>query len=433
MAVKLYIPKGKNVLMARYTVSINNKIVCDTRIRLQSDLTKQEIKQFKPKKQVFEVGTTSLGSEARKSIIQLDKQTKAYLDKVKDLTNKAKLNGLPVEYIRTIPKVARDGIKIKTNSSGRNLNQLYYLVLEYIDVVADVAEPQQYLSQSKHVPKDLLVSDFDYTQFNALTIALAKKKVGKKSDRNLAKRTIEEVVKLIKSALRHAKKIDKNITIVEGILDFRMKKNLIPTPYLKKDYIISLKESEIERIRNAKLQGKAEQIRQILLFSIESGLRSIDALRIVNSKNKSHWIDLNTGSGSKARITLSNSKTKRKVVIPIDRSVAEMIMDIRPINYQNYMYHLNRTCKEIGLNRIVHVSKQSGAKLETMPLYDAVGTHIGRRTYASIRYGKVPVEAIMQVTGHVDLKNFLKYIGIETDDALTRIMEDYEKERLKNG
>ena len=51
------------------------------------------------------------------------------------------------------------------------------------------------------------------------------------------------------------------------------------------------------------------------------------------------------------------------------------------------------------------------SKVVQLPKYQLVTSHIGRRTYATLLYGKVNLQALMQVTGHQSEVNFLKYVN----------------------
>ena len=50
---------------------------------------------------------------------------------------------------------------------------------------------------------------------------------------------------------------------------------------------------------------------------------------------------------------------------------------------------------------------------------ELVTSHIGRRSFATNNYGKIPTPLLMSATGHTTEKMFLEYIGkTETDRAM---------------
>ena len=53
------------------------------------------------------------------------------------------------------------------------------------------------------------------------------------------------------------------------------------------------------------------------------------------------------------------------------------------------------------------------SKIVTKPKYELIGSHIGRRSFATNYYGKIPTALIMSVTGHLTESSFLMYIDRE--------------------
>jgi integrase len=53
-----------------------------------------------------------------------------------------------------------------------------------------------------------------------------------------------------------------------------------------------------------------------------------------------------------------------------------------------------------------------------------VSSHIGRRSFASNHFGKIPTPIIMAATGHRSESSFLKYIG-KSRAEMTRMLAGY--------
>ena len=110
----------------------------------------------------------------------------------------------------------------------------------------------------------------------------------------------------------------------------------------------------------------------------------------------------------------------------------------------NLLQKLNKHFKEIGkiakiddmiMGRIIEASENKGEKRKRgikklRPKYDYISTHIGRRTFASNHYGKIPTPTIMRVTGHSKESTFLTYIN-QTDNSHIDTFLDYYKAKEK--
>ncbi len=106
------------------------------------------------------------------------------------------------------------------------------------------------------------------------------------------------------------------------------------------------------------------------------------------------------------------------------------------------MPKLNKYFKEIGklagLNELVMgriteaeiKGKKRGVK-KLRPKYQYISTHIGRRTFASNHYGKIPTPIIMRVTGHPKESTFLGYINQTDDSHIDTFLNFYKTKELK--
>ena len=66
--------------------------------------------------------------------------------------------------------------------------------------------------------------------------------------------------------------------------------------------------------------------------------------------------------------------------------------------------------------------------------WEVVGTHVGRRSFATNFYGKIPTALIMSVTGHLTESSFLMYIDrerlIDREDFMKRLIDASKKSVL---
>src|SRR5699024_1827492 len=104
----------------------------------------------------------------------------------------------------------------------------------------------------------------------------------------------------------------------------------------------------------------------------------------------------------------------------------------RPISDQRYNDYIKKVCKKAGLNDLMEGKKtvciaddpdnatknDYRKKIGLCKKYKLVSSHIGRRSFATNYYGKVPTSVLISITGHSTEKMFLKYIHkSETDTA----------------
>ena len=131
-------------------------------------------------------------------------------------------------------------------------------------------------------------------------------------------------------------------------------------------------------------------------------------------------------------LEFTQKKTSKVMKIPLSSKVIA-ILDKgngefpRAISHQRYNDYIKEVCKETGINEEVEGSKkvetESGSKKyrnETgiYPKYKLVSSHIGRRSFATNYYGKMPTSFIKDITGHSTEKMLLAYIGkSETETA----------------
>lgn len=135
-------------------------------------------------------------------------------------------------------------------------------------------------------------------------------------------------------------------------------------------------------------------------------------------------------------LSIVQSKTGEPVNIPltstVDRILSRYDGDFPPqiskaksTNEVLYNRHLKTVCKNAGINDIVIANIRSGNryKVAKVSKWEAVSSHIGRRSFATNYFGKMPTSFIRRVTGHKSEQQLLKYIGKAEVDNLGLIAE----------
>ena len=133
-------------------------------------------------------------------------------------------------------------------------------------------------------------------------------------------------------------------------------------------------------------------------------------------------------------ISFEQKKGKKKIVIPLLPEVEDVLNKRggefpRKISDQRFNEYVKELCRIIGFTEEIEgsVIKNIGDDKDkkhrkvkgTYPKHRLISSHIGRRSFATNFYGKIPTPLLMSATGHTTEKQFLEYIKIaEVDSAL---------------
>jgi len=192
----------------------------------------------------------------------------------------------------------------------------------------------------------------------------------------------------------------------------------IKSPYLSTD--------EIERIMNFKGHDHLENARDWLVISCWTGCRVSDLMELTTDNIHT------TINGDKA-IRYTQQKTGDKVLTPYHFHVAQIIDRNggfpRAISHQRYNDYIKELCRLVGITEMIEGTKMNPETRRKesgkYPKYELVTSHIGRRSFATNHYGKLPTHMIMLVTGHDTVKQFLDYVGEHPEAHITALNEYY--------
>ncbi len=198
--------------------------------------------------------------------------------------------------------------------------------------------------------------------------------------------------------------------------------------------VIILTPAEIEKIESVELPKIAlENARKWLILACYTGQRGEDLTARITADNFEEY-----GEGLVIKIT--QQKGNKSVIIPVLPKVKEIYENGMPyiISTQKLNKHFKDIGKLAGLNnmvmgRIIELDEITGRKRgvkKLRPKYKYISTHIGRRTFASNHYGKIPTPIIMRVTNHSKESTFLTYIN-QTDNSHIDTFLDFYKAKEK--
>jgi len=193
---------------------------------------------------------------------------------------------------------------------------------------------------------------------------------------------------------------------------------------------------EINRIAEFKgLYESLDNARDWLLISLYCGARMSDFLRFDSSM-------ISETNGYKV-LDFGQSKTEKsegggKVVFAITNQI-QRILDKRggqfprKISGQKYNEYMKKVLEKVGFTEEVQGYKKVKIsdnewrhQLVTLPRYKFISSHVGRRSYATNLFSKIPTVDIMNQTGHSSEKIFLKYIQKTNRDRALEIAPKLE-------
>jgi len=197
----------------------------------------------------------------------------------------------------------------------------------------------------------------------------------------------------------------------------------------KKAYKIYLSLDEIKTIEETPMPTESlDNARDWLVISCFLGQRVSDLMRckksLIREINGNQFIDL------------TQKKTKKEMMIAILPPVRQILEKRngefpRPISDQRYNEYIKEVCKIAGLAELTggsiydaSLQRDVDSKYEKWKL---ISSHVGRRSFATNFYGKIPTTYLMAQTGHTTEKSFLEYIGKGRLDHISVLMEIYNK------
>lgn len=232
---------------------------------------------------------------------------------------------------------------------------------------------------------------------------------------NYSENTIFSNLKQIKNICYHAQK--KGLEINSEISEIKI--------IQKKAISIYLTFEDIEKIsqKDFKIQI-LDCVRDWLVISCFTGQRVSDFLRFTKSMIREQ-------NGTQL-IEFTQKKTNKVMTLPLHPKVIA-ILNKRggefPSKMPEQIYNkmIKNVCKKVGFDELVYGGKidiTMGRKvLKMYPKHELVTSHIGRRSFATNHYGKIPTPLLMSATGHTTEKTFLVYIGKSDAEKAMQLSE----------
>ncbi|MEQ1554365.1 MAG: site-specific integrase [Ferruginibacter sp.] len=190
--------------------------------------------------------------------------------------------------------------------------------------------------------------------------------------------------------------------------------------YREEADIFPLTEEEITIFENASFTGLKEDIRNVFLFQIYTGLRISDTQRL----NPLH-VNKKTNFITKFRA----KKTGSDLTIPLTKKTLAIIEKYKHLHLEGQLLpiinnqvanrYLKIMAEDLGLTHLVIYNREKGITREqfTERRCDIISTHDGRRTFITYCLSKgMGAQMIMSITGHKNYKSFERYVKFSDND-----------------
>jgi integrase len=295
--------------------------------------------------------------------------------------------------------------KVRTNpNTGEKLNPA--TINKYKNTRKRLVEFQR--ASGREVNFEFIDLDFYYDYVDFLS-----------EHKNYALNTVGRYIKTLKEFLNDA--TEKGIN---QKLDFRNRRFKVLTEDVDAVY---LSEKELAGIFACDLNDnkKLDKARDLFLIGAWTGLRFSDFSRLT----RNHIVN-------NAFLSISQQKSKGKVVIPINPTLKSIIEKYdwnfpEPISNQNLNDYIKEVCDKAGITDPITTTKTIGGERvsETQPKFKLVATHTARRSFATNLYKSgFPAISIMKITGHKTEKSFLKYIKVTPEEHAELLQKHWEKQ-----
>lgn len=227
--------------------------------------------------------------------------------------------------------------------------------------------------------------------------------------------------------------IYRTISFIKTILNFVEKKNIKTClseieirKRLPQREMVTLSEFEIKQIINTMVPPNLQAAKDWLLISCYMGQRISDFMKF----KKEQLIEIN----GRLCISFTQQKTKKEILLPLH----PVVINILQKNKNNFPKALdiqlyNSQIKQIALiaqiKQQVKTNKRIKHRAENLFVekWEAITSHIGRRSFATNFYGKVPTPLLMDATGHSTERMFLRYINPKDEKRAISLGDYFNK------
>jgi len=194
---------------------------------------------------------------------------------------------------------------------------------------------------------------------------------------------------------------------------------------------IYLTPNELEQIENTEFETEnLTATKDWLIISYYTGQRVSDFMRFTS--------DMIRTENGKHLIEFTQKKTEKTMTIPVHKKVFEIIEANggkfpKKLQDQKYNGYLKEVCKIAEVNeptkgrKLINIGTKENPvyryKTDVYLKYELISSHVGRRSFATNFYGKIPTTYLIYITGHSTEAMFLNYIGKSNKDLALEVSD----------
>ncbi|MDV3778013.1 integrase [Elizabethkingia anophelis] len=259
-----------------------------------------------------------------------------------------------------------------------------------------------------HIMKHLFIED--------INMDFVKKFIAFGKEEKYSENTIYRTIHFVKTILNFAEKKGIRTSIRE--MNIKREK--------QQKEIVFLSEKEILKINNTNVNEELKAAKDWLIISCYTGQRFSDFMKFSIDK----IIDIN----GKTCIQFIQQKTKKEIVLPLHPFVKKIIQNNgnvfpKSLDMTTYNKQIKLIVKDAGINQTLTAKKrvEHRAKSFIMEKWQTITSHIGRRSFATNFYGKIPTPLLIEATGHSTEQMFLKYINPIDKNRIINLSNYFDK------
>lgn len=233
--------------------------------------------------------------------------------------------------------------------------------------------------------------------------------------------------------------IYRSLNFVRTVLNFAEKRGIrtfVREIEVRRDTLeaepVTLTEAELEQLQNTEMPLELKAAKDWLLISCYTGQRISDFMNFSATQIRK-LSDISC-------IEFRQVKTGKKILLPLHPVVLSILEengnDFPPRQSPTkYNFLIKKVAEKAGINNLLYSSKRLSHRVHNafVEKFSVITSHIGRRSFATNFYGKIPTPLLMQATGHSTKKMFLKYIGSIDYQKTITLGRYFENDLYKNN
>lgn len=265
------------------------------------------------------------------------------------------------------------------------------------------------------------LEELDSRFFRSFTEYLYSYRFGKSNSKRYTQNTVVNTLKVIKNLLQRA--FDKELTQNDNFKKFQ---TTLPSDVTEPVY---LTENEIAKFAKVEVVSDTERMmRDAFVISCYTALRISDICR------------LNEAEITESTISMFQTKTKDKVVIPILKEISSLIEKYRTVGFPKmHSAVLNKTIRALAqrsnISQSITYREMRGGEVSLLsaPKYSLISFHTGRRSCVTNLYKRgYPVNYIMTLSGHRSIQAFQRYMRASSKDIMSKFFSLLKKDKAVN-